>query len=328
MCRARGTAACTARRARSRPSRRGRSVRSRRCSRSRSAGGSADGARRSARPAQSGRCSRRAPPAPARARQTAAARVLGRYPVLEPEAKPVEAPRRRPAEERSENQPVERAPGDSEARLVVVTREEPGPFVDGHVPPVPAAAPDQRPRVLGAERECRGARPVARILVAGAFALAADLEPEPEPRGVQETLRRGLRTRQVLDPCEAEVPPPVELRLLRQAPDLLERRADHDLDVDRRRHHSAAFQKSSGPKKRRAPGCGSRGPPMWEAPAAAPGAVPWSGGAPGRRSESPWVCGPPGSSAFRLWRSPCTRPWRPAVVQGALTLGAMSADVK
>src|SRR3954452_4220666 len=260
MCRARGTAACTARRARSRPSRRGRSVRSRRCSRSRSAGGSADGARRSARPGPSGKCFRGAPPAPARARQTAAARVLGRYPVLEPEAKPVEAPRRRPAEERSETQPVERAPGGSEARLVVVTREEPGPFVDGHVPPVPAAAPDQRPRVLGAERECRGARAVARILVAGAFALAAALEPEPEPRGVQETLRRGLRTRQVLDPCEAEVPPPVELRLLRQAPDLLERRADHDLDVDRRRHHSAAFQKSSGPKK--------GGPP-----AAAPGAL-------------------------------------------------------
>src|SRR4029077_10850174 len=46
------------------------------------------------------------------------------------------------------------------------------------------------------------------------------------------------------------------------------------------------------------PGCGSRGCPFGQAV---------------RRfgvPKVPWVCGPPGSSAFRLWRSPCTRPWR------------------
>ena len=63
-------------------------------------------------------------------------------------------------------------------------------------------------------------------------------------------------------------------------------------------------------QKEKSPGCGTRGSP-------------WSGGAPVGRLRRPWLCGPADPSDSSPLALPLHSAWRPAVVQGWLTLGAL-----
>ena len=87
-------------------------------------------------------------------------RLRGLDPALEPEPEAVEAPRRRPADQRPEHEPVEGAPGRPEPGVVVVGGEEPDAVRRRHVLPVAAALADDREGMGGPEAERRGAAAV------------------------------------------------------------------------------------------------------------------------------------------------------------------------
>src|SRR5207244_2335892 len=151
--------------------------------------GRAGGAGRNRRRGHGGRSrssEARASPAAAGAREQAAARLLGLDAGLQPETKAVEAPRRRPAEERPEDQGVDETAGTAEAGAVVVLGHEADAVRDGHVAPVATSLGDQRPRVVRAEAQCGRARPVGCLTLADALARAPDLEAEADPRRVEE----------------------------------------------------------------------------------------------------------------------------------------------
>src|SRR5438552_7087933 len=92
----------------------------------------------------------------------------------------------------------------------------------------PGSLADQRPRVVRPEAERRRGAPVVRAPLARGLALARDLQPEADPRRVPEP---AVADR--LDRGESQIPARVELGVLRLLPELLERRPNEDLDVDR-----------------------------------------------------------------------------------------------
>jgi hypothetical protein len=124
----------------------------------------------------------------------------------------------------------------------------------------------------------------------------------------------------------------VQLGLLRDAPDLFEPRPMEDLDVDRPRDAAQPGKPAERTREKgRAPaaapgallsvgcpGCGSRGLSLW------------SGGAPVRRLRKSLGLRPTRivRACFASVAPPAQRPWRPAGVQGALTVRAMSYLVK
>ena len=73
--------------------------------------------------------------------------------------------------------------------------------------------------------------------------------------------------------------------------------------------------RSTGPGQEKSPGCGTRGSP-------------WSGGAPVGRPRRSWLCGPATPPVLSPLALPLHAAWRPAVVQGGLTVGAASGPVK
>src|SRR5258706_105253 len=83
-----------------------------------------------------------------------------------PEPEAIEAPRRRPREERTEEHPVDGAAEEAETDAIVVERQEDDAVTARDVLPVSGAAGDQGLRVVGPELErgralAGGARPLA-----------------------------------------------------------------------------------------------------------------------------------------------------------------------
>src|SRR5437762_934478 len=105
---------------------------------------------------------------------------------LQPEPEAVEAPRGRPAEQRTEHQ-VQDSPGHTESRLVVVLRNEPSPAEAWYVAPVTRSLGDEGLAIVGPEAQRRRAIAVA-FRLAHAFAFASDAHAESDARRVQEAL--------------------------------------------------------------------------------------------------------------------------------------------
>jgi hypothetical protein len=103
------------------------------------------------------------------------------------------------------------------------------------------------------------------------------------------------------------------------------REPDSRVAVLRARHGRGAMRRVEGvpggaqsdvaPEKQESPGCGTRGSP-------------WSGGAPVGRLRKVSALRPSRFLSVSPPALPLHSTWRPAVVQGALTLGAFSRRVK
>jgi hypothetical protein len=156
--------------------------------------------------------------------------------LLEPQAQTIEAPCRRPADERTEDQSIEERADGSKTRTVVVPRQEPNAFSGRDVLPVPAAFANDRKGFSGAESQSRGAAAVRQIALSYGFTLAAYFKTETDPRRISKSLRLGvMRFRQVIDPREAKIPSFVQCRRLRVSPKRVHRRPNKNLYVDAHR---------------------------------------------------------------------------------------------
>ena len=132
---------------------------------------------------------------------------------------------------------IEGPAGRTEPGLVIVAGQEADTAFLGVVFPVAGPLPDQRLRVIGTELQGRGPDPV---LLPGphGFPLAADGQAEADAGRVEEALRlRLVRPGQVFNIREPEVPAPVHLRRLREAPQVVHAASDPDFDVDRLSAH-------------------------------------------------------------------------------------------
>src|SRR5690606_25845436 len=107
--------------------------------------------------------------------------LLRWFAALGPDPQAVEAPRRRPSEQRA-REPVERA---APAGCVVVAGEEADPAAVGDVAPVPAPRADGGEPVRGGEPQGRRARAVGPARLPDAHTLARD-GAERDAAGVPE----------------------------------------------------------------------------------------------------------------------------------------------
>jgi hypothetical protein len=70
-------------------------------------------------------------------------------------------------------------------------------------------------------------------MLSNAFACAPNAETKTDPCRVEKALRfRGLRTRKILDATEPQVPALVKLRVLREAPNILQWSLNTNFNVD------------------------------------------------------------------------------------------------
>ena len=118
--------------------------------------------------------------------------LCGIHTLLEPQAQAIEAPRGRPADERTEDQSVEERAGRSKARAVVVPRQEPDAVGRRDVLPVPAAFANDRQGFAGTESQSGGTAAVRQIPLSDGFTFSAHFKTETDPRRISKSLQARL----------------------------------------------------------------------------------------------------------------------------------------
>src|SRR5713226_9524499 len=125
------------------------------------------------------------------------------------------------------NESIKQRPKSTEARSIVVPREETDALRSGNVFPIAAAFENDRAGIGRTELQRRGAAVVREVSLACGFTFARDLDSKSDARGVEEALRFGFVSLwQVFNVREAEIPLLVEFRSLRVRPESVHRRAD------------------------------------------------------------------------------------------------------